>query len=57
MSGERVNIFTVSCVRYITGKKLLYNTRSQAWCSVMTWMSGMVGGESLKRERYMYNYG
>ena len=29
-------IYTLLCVRQIAGEKLLYNTGSPAWCSVMT---------------------
>ena len=30
------DIYTLSCVKYITSGKLLYNTGSPAWCSAMT---------------------
>ena len=31
-----INIYILSCVKQIAGGKLLYNTESSAWCSVMT---------------------
>ena len=40
MNGENgessINIYTLSCVKLIVGEKLLYNTGSPVWCSVMT---------------------
>ena len=38
-----INMLTLSCVKWIAGEKLLYNTGSPAWHSVMTWGGG--GGE------------
>ena len=36
MNGENsINIYTVSCVKLIAGKKLLHNIGNQAWHSVM----------------------
>ena len=31
-----IDTYTRSCVKQIAGEKLLYNTGSPAWCSVMT---------------------
>ena len=32
MSGESsISVFTLACVKWIAGKKLLYNTGSPAW--------------------------
>ena len=37
MNGESsINIYTLPCVKQIADEKLLYNTGSQTWCSVMT---------------------
>ena len=47
-----INILTLSCVKWIASEKLLYNTGSTAWQSVMIWRGWMgwwVGGR-LKRE-------
>ena len=42
-NGESsINIYTLSCVKYIAGEKLLYNTESPAWHSVMS--GGVEGG-------------
>ena len=30
------DIYTLSCVKQIASEKLLYNTGSPAWCSLMT---------------------
>ena len=36
-NGESsINIYILSCVKLIVGEKLLYNTGSPVWCSVMT---------------------
>ena len=44
-NGEsNINIYTLSHLKWITGEKLLYNTHSPVWCSVMTWRSGMGEG-------------
>ena len=58
-----INMLTLSCVKWIAGEKLLYNTGSPAWHSVMTWGGG--GGVRCSGEWeggsggrwYMYNYG
>ena len=34
--GSSTNVYTLSCVRWIAGEKLLYNTGSPGWHSVMT---------------------
>ena len=31
-----INIYTLSCLKWIAGEKLLYNTGSPVWCSLMT---------------------
>lgn len=31
-----INVYILSFVKWITGEKLLYNTQSPAWCSVLT---------------------
>ena len=37
MNGESsINIYTLLCVKQMAGEKLLYNTGSPAWHSVMT---------------------
>ena len=38
---SRINIYTLPCVKQIAGEKLLYNTGSPAWHSVMTSRDGM----------------
>ena len=44
-------IYTLSWVREIAAKKLLYNAGSPAWCSLMTWRGGVEGrGGRLKTE-------
>ena len=36
-NGEStIDIYTLSCIKEIAGEKLLYNTGSPAWHSVMT---------------------
>ena len=36
-NGEgSINIYTLSCVKWIVAEKLLYNTGNPVWCSVMT---------------------
>ena len=59
MNGESsISIYTLSCVKWVAGKKLLYNTGSPAWCSVMTSRGEMGKGEGGSiGEGYMYNYG
>ena len=47
-----INILTLSCVKWIAGEKLLYNTGRPAWHSVMTW-GGEIGwgmGGRFRRE-------
>ena len=37
MNGESsINTYTLLCVRWIAGEKLLHNTGSPVWCSLMT---------------------
>jgi len=43
--GSSTDIYTLSCVKHIASGKLLYNTGSPAWCSVMTWRGGMGEGK------------
>ena len=31
-----INIYTLSCLKWIAGEKLLHNTGSPVWCSVIT---------------------
>ena len=45
-----INISTLLCVKWIAGAKLLYNTGSLVWCSVMTWTGGMGEGREAQRE-------
>ena len=50
-----IYIYSVMCLRWIGGEKLLYSTGSPVWCSVMTWRDA--GWEGGSRDRgYMYNY-
>ena len=52
-NGEgSISIYILSCTKWTASEKLLCNTGSSAWCSVMTKRSG-VGrrGGRLKRER------
>jgi len=35
---------TLPCVKHTASGKLLYSTRSSAWCSVVTQMGGIRGG-------------
>ena len=45
-NGEsRIDIHTLSCVKQIANKELPYNSKSPAWCSVITQRGGMAGGE------------
>ena len=39
-----MNMNTLPCVKHTAGGKLLYSTRSSAWCSVGTQMGGIRGG-------------
>ena len=49
-NGEsRIDIHTLSCVKQIANKELPYNSKSPAWCSVMTWRGG-IGGRGEERE-------
>ena len=43
-----IDIYTPPCAKYIAGEKLLYNTGSPAWCSVMTLRGGI--GEGRKTQ-------
>ena len=46
-NGEsNINIYTLSGVRWVAGKKLC-SIGSPVWCSVMTWRDGMWGGEGM----------
>ena len=49
-----IDIYTQSCVKQIASAKLLNNTRSPVWCSVMPKRGRMRGGEG--GMRYIYNY-
>ena len=40
MEKVALNIYALFCVKWIVGGKLLYNTGSQVWCSVMAWRGG-----------------
>ena len=41
-NGESgINIRTLLCVKWTAGEKLLYDTGSPVWCSVMTKSGGM----------------
>ena len=52
--GSIRDICRLPSVKYIANGKLLYNTRSSVWCSVMTQSGGWAGAS---RERgHMYNY-
>ena len=36
-NGESsIDIYILSCAKWVTGEKLLYNTQSPVWCSVIT---------------------
>ena len=51
-NGEsRINIYTLSCVKQIAGEKLLYNTGSPAWHSVMTSRDGMGRGDERQAQK------
>ena len=51
-NGESsVNICTLSCVRWITGEKLLYNTGSPGWRSV-GWDAGGEGDSTGRGHMY-----
>ena len=56
---NNIDIYTPPCAQQIADKKLLSNTGSPAWCSVMTWRGGMVGreGDSKGHSIYICNYG
>ena len=46
MNGESsINIYTLLCVKQMAGEKLLYNTGSPAWHSVMTQRDAVEAGE------------
>ena len=57
-NGESsTNIYTLSHVRRISGKKLLYSKGSPVWCSAMIWRDGMGGEEGGEGGRGgMYKY-
>ena len=58
MNGKsNIHTYTLPCVKQIAGRKLLYNTGSRTWCSMITYSDGMRGGEGgSKGRRCMYNY-
>ena len=50
-NGESsINIYTLSCARWIAGEKSLYSTGSPVWCLAVTWRDGMGRGGRLRRE-------
>ena len=49
-----INLYKLSRVEQITGEKLLYNTGSPVWQSVMTGRDGKVGGEGDQTGRGVY---
>ena len=50
-----IDIYTQSCVKQIASGKLLNNTRSPVWCSVMPERGRMRGGEVREgRDIYIY---
>ena len=50
-----INICTLLCVKWIVRKKLLYNTGSPVWCSVMTQRGRMgVKEGGSRRKGYIY---
>lgn len=50
-NGESRSTYIPSCVKWIAGEKLLHNTGSPIWHSVMTQGGGMGGGGGrLKRD-------
>ena len=53
-----IEIYILPCVKQIASGKLLYKRGSSAWCSVMTWRSGVVGGREggSRRRRYIYTH-
>ena len=46
--GSSVDIYILPCVQFIAEKKLLYNTGSLAWCSVITERSGVGVGREVQ---------
>ena len=57
MNGESsINIYTLLCVKQTVIEKLLNNTRSPVWPSVMGWEEGRETQEG-SRGGYRYNYG
>ena len=55
----RTNVqYTLLCVKYTVRGKLLYNKRSSAQCSVMTYKGVMAEGYQgdSRGRRYMYSY-
>ena len=53
-----LDIYILPCVKQITSKKLIHNTGSSAWCSVITlrdWIWRWKGGS--RGRGYMYTFG
>lgn len=46
-----IDIYTLPCVKQIADEKLLFNTGSQAWCSVMMQTNGTGGRISTQEQR------
>ena len=46
-----INMYTLLCLKWRTGKVLLYSTGNSAQCYVAAWMGGEFGGEWIQ---YMY---
>ena len=42
-----INIYTLSCARWIAGEKLLCSTGDPVWCLAVTWRDGMGKGGRL----------
>ena len=55
-NGESsIDVYTLLCGKWIVGEKLLYNTGTSVWCSVMTWKCGIGGKEGGARGKgYIY---
>ena len=45
--GSSIDIHMLPCVRKTAGEKLLFNTGSPAWCSVMTQRGGVGEGREV----------
>ena len=57
MNGKSsINIYTLLCVKQTVIEKLLNNTGSPVWHSVMGWREGREAQDG-SRGGYMYNYG